>query len=329
MTAHPVIGVIGCGNIGSRHLQALALFDSPASVIVIDPNEESRTVSASRVDQVDGNSDVTFSFHDNMDALPATIDIAVVATGAGPRRAILDDLLDGRTVKNLLLEKFLFQTHRDYDHIGTILKDRNIATTVNTPRRMWPVWSEIKALFTDAGPLTVTVETGKASGMASNAIHYFDLAAFLTGEGASFDLDGSGLTVLEGISRHDGAIEFEGVLTGTSARGDLFIHRARPHADMPHLIVIQSASARAIVDEPGQRAIIMTAGENWTLREMPVPATYQSALTHIAVRQMLDGATCLLPSFEESARLHRQCLSAFLQAMGKERDCPDCLCPVT
>ena len=48
----PQIILIGAGNIGSRHLQALALLDRPAQVYVVEPSEEARVLSKSRFESV-------------------------------------------------------------------------------------------------------------------------------------------------------------------------------------------------------------------------------------------------------------------------------------
>ena len=46
------IAVIGAGEVGSRHLQALALLKRPVKIFVVDPSNESLRIAKERFQQV-------------------------------------------------------------------------------------------------------------------------------------------------------------------------------------------------------------------------------------------------------------------------------------
>src|SRR5688500_4752859 len=107
------IALIGAGQLGSRHLQALALLGRPARVTVVDPVESSLAAAKERFEQV-AKGDVEAVFTRSFANLPKHVDGAVVATGADRRRKAIEDLLQQSTVGVALLEKVLFQRVEDY-----------------------------------------------------------------------------------------------------------------------------------------------------------------------------------------------------------------------
>lgn len=329
MSDIPTIAVAGCGNIGSRHLQGLARMTQAAHVHGYDPSAESRALAAARVAEMQPGPHLSFTFHDTLAALPEKIGLAIVATGAKPRRALIEALVAEKQVSALLLEKFLFQSHDDHVAVEALLASRGIAAFVNTPRRSWASYQALKSDLASAGPLTIAVEFGRANGLATNAIHFIDLAAFLTGEAGGFDLDGRRLTPLRDASRHAGAVEFSGMMTGASQRGDFLAIRGRPESTNPHTVTIIAEDRRLLVVEASQQLLTSRASAPLAVEASPFPILYQSALTGGIATDILAGRAPALPSLAESARLHRQCLSAFLEALGEPRDAPGRVVPVT
>ena len=47
------IAIIGGGNIGSRHLQAVARIDKPLNIFVVDPSVSSRDLAVERFHEID------------------------------------------------------------------------------------------------------------------------------------------------------------------------------------------------------------------------------------------------------------------------------------
>lgn len=316
--SEPVVAVIGCGNIGSRHLQGLARLDRPARIVGCDPLADSRQLSATRFAQMNPGPHLDVSFCESLEDLPDRIDLAIVATSTPPRRAITEALVARRDVKALILEKFLFQSHADHIAVGDLLADRRIPTWVNTPRRAWPVYRQLAADLAGTGGVSIAVEFGRANGLGTNAIHMIDLAAFLTGQSGGFDLDGRRLTPVEGVSRHAGLLDFGGVLTGVSADGHLVSIRGRPGSTEPHVVTILAEDRRLVINEVQQKAYVATAASAWAPVEQPFPIVNQSSLTGEFAAAIFDRGEAPLPGFAESARLHRQCLAAFLQATGRD-----------
>lgn len=329
--AGPVVVVVGCGNIGSRHLQALAAMKEPTLVYGLEPNLETQALARSRFHEVspEGVGRHELRLTADWEDLPAQADVAVVATGAGPRRVLAEKLLERVRLKGLLLEKFMFQRHVDYETFGALLEGGGTPAFVNTPRRVWPGYRWLKPLLEGRGPLSIHVQTGARNGLASNAIHFLDLAAFLADAPEGFALSGAQLQPVSGASRHAGLAEFTGVLSGFSARGDHFSHRSRLDTVERHVVWIEARDLRLVIDELEGVVRISSAEEGWAWSQKPFQLAQQSRLTNLFAEAVVSGDAVGLTPYAESARLHRQCLSAFLSAMGENPQDHEALCPIT
>lgn len=326
MSGPTVVAVVGCGNIGSRHLQGLARLAGPAEIHMVEPSTQALALAQARFAEMDPAPTTRLIAASGPEALPEMIDLMVVATSAAVRLPAMQAALAGRRVRRLVLEKFLFQRMRDYDTAAALIAEAGSECFVNTPRRMWPAYGALRDRLAGRGPVTVAVETSRRNGMASNAIHFLDLAAFLTGDPDGFALDASGLTPQQEAARRGAAIEFGGVLTGRSAAGHALIHRSRLDDDAPHSVAVFARGLRMVIDEIAGVATIWSEDAGWRPESVAVEAVRQSALTHLLTPAAGRPA---LPGFTESARLHRQCLAAFLKAAGRDPDDPDALCPIT
>lgn len=321
------VAVVGCGNIGSRHLQALARLERPATIFAVDPSDDARALAAARFAEIGSRPDVAMVALTTPRDLPGRLDMAVIATSARPRLAVLAAVLEGRRVARLVLEKFLFQRHADYDAAAALIAAAQAEAVVNTPRRLWPDYAALRERLRGRGPLDFMVETTRRNGMASNAIHFLDLAAFLTGSEDGFALGGAGLRVAADAARRGAEIEFEGALRGMSPGGDSFTHRSRLDDDAPHALAIFGRGVRALIDETAGRMAISAAETGWRTEAAPLTPVFQSMLTHRLLELAPDAPG--LPGYAASARLHRQCLAAFLEAMGEDPQSPDAVCPIT
>ena len=99
------IAIIGGGNIGSRHLQAVARIDKQLNIFVVDPSVSSRDLAGERFREIASSSIHDLEMLEKIDQLPQIIEIAIVATNSAIRRQIVEELLENSTVSYLILEK--------------------------------------------------------------------------------------------------------------------------------------------------------------------------------------------------------------------------------
>lgn len=99
------IAVFGCGNIGSRALQAVAKLERPATIYAIDPMPDALVRAQARVAELGEAARARIEFAESPAALPETIDLALVSTCADTRRATVEALLERAHVRNLVLDR--------------------------------------------------------------------------------------------------------------------------------------------------------------------------------------------------------------------------------
>lgn len=136
------VAIIGAGQLGSRHLQGLLKSKSEQVIYVLDPSESSLKISRNRAQEIKNNHNLLFITDWNK--LPNYLDLVIVSTGANVRSKVVSKLLTDFKVKNLILEKVLFQDLKSYSEINNLINKTKTPTWVNHPRRMFNHYQEIK-----------------------------------------------------------------------------------------------------------------------------------------------------------------------------------------
>lgn len=322
------IAVIGCGQLGSRHLQALMKSEYAASIEVMDPSPDSLNTARERAGQIPQNPNIQeVKYYSSLEALSEQIDLAVIATNSNIRAEIVKELLQRKKVSNMIIEKVLFQKIREYGEIARLLKAKKVSAWVNCPRRLYPFYQNLRDILSKEGPLSYCLQGGEW-GLACNAIHFIDHVAFFNGcHDVRFDTSGLDPKILE--SRRKGFIELTGTIHGAFADGSRIILHAHSGSAAPHIIGIVGKNVQVMVDESKQKAHIARAEKNWTWEEEPFRVLYQSEMTHLAARDILEKGKCGLTTYENSQKLHVSFIAALLKFISKVKGEKTSVCPVT
>src|ERR1051326_5817460 len=119
------IAIIGAGQLGSRHLQAMAHLQIAVELFAVDPSEISLQTAQARWNEVGGLTKGV-KFLDRIEQLPTAIDLAIIATGSAMRRLVIDQLTDYCAVRYMILEKFLFQQEKDFTEVSELLNRKKV-----------------------------------------------------------------------------------------------------------------------------------------------------------------------------------------------------------
>lgn len=319
------IAIVGAGQLGSRHLQALALMDGDAHIQVVDPNPNSLEVARQRFEEVKRESrPIRVDYFSEIDELMDSLDVVIVATNSDSRRAVIEKLLAYKTVRYLILEKVLFQREEDYGCIRELLKSKGVKTWVNCPRRIWPIYKQLKLKFKDAKCVDFSV-TGSNIGIGCNGIHFLDILAYLTDE-VDFKLFSDQLDNEVIQTKRPGFIDFTGTLYGVSPHHTRFSITHYLNGSVPAVVQINSDRIRCLIDETNGIAKISEKINDWKWEQVSFEVPYQSHLTHLVVQQILDNGSCALTDFDDSCRLHLSLLKPLLEKYSLEGGT---LCPIT
>ncbi|SCZ27876.1 MULTISPECIES: Gfo/Idh/MocA family oxidoreductase [unclassified Pseudomonas] len=322
--------LVGAGQLGTRHLQALVGHaPGPITIQVVDPFETSLMMARERAEAVK-NSDgyVELSYLSKLEHILPTIDFSVIATNANCRLDVIEQVLAKSLVRYLVLEKVLFQSADQLDQAVDLIERVGTVAYVNCPRRMFPIYRELREHLKDAKQVVLSVE-GDDWGLACNAIHFIDLWAFLTGC-TDYEVDVSALdsTILD--SKREGYKEVTGVVRGHAA-GHAFhlVSRAMDTADKEPLRV-RVETEQLVIDifeSKGICRIVDLARHSEQEQSFSIP--YQSQLTHLVADSLLQHGQCELTPFKESVALHKPLLKALLAFFNEYDDVVRDHCPIT
>lgn len=292
--------IVGAGQLGSRHLQALRNTKHNLDITVSDPSLDSLKVARERYESLPEVGKHQIQYVEN---LPGTgsWDLAIVASNAAPRRMILEKMTQQLQVKNYIVEKILFTKLADYDWAEqashTVLKN----AWVNCCMRQMPIYQEIKKDLKDQN-FNFAV-TGSNYGLVTNAIHYLDYAAWLAGT-TDYTLETNLLDPQAIASKRKGYLELNGSLRARFKSGAVAQVSCFADGSLPITVEVHSKTQRYIVLEAERKALFWNAEKNWAREEKEAIIPYQSQLTMEIVNSFHDGKTCSLPTLQESIKIH-------------------------
>jgi len=306
------IAIIGAGQLGSRHLQALSLIDRAAAVDVVDPNPSSLETAKKRFLEVSKGTKIReVHYYSSLNDISDTIDVAIVASNSNVRRKIIEDLLAAKNVRALILEKFLFQREEDFSAVQALLTKKNVSAWVNCARRMWPLYQNVKRELQGEKPVEFTA-TGTSWALGSNALHMIDLFSFLSNS-TEYQISFSDLDKKILQSKRSGYIEFTGRLSGEFSNHMRFSIASYNGSGIDLVIHLRSEETEFIIKESEGKILIGKGNEGWKWKEEQFTILFQSQLTHLAVENIIDTGSCELTPYEESQKLHLPLLRAFIQ----------------
>ncbi len=320
------IVIIGSGKLGSRHLQSLANLNKDCTIHVIDPSEESLKIAVDLFNSSDPSNCLKIKTYSKIQDLPSIkVDVAIIATNSIIRCSVIETLTNNNQVVFLVLEKFLFPKLDDYQKVENIINSKNIKTWVNCPRRMYPIYKEIKDKISGT---CIFSFSGSNWGIGCNGIHLLDLVAYLTNQ-TEFVIDNSLIDKEVIKSKRDGYIEFTGTLKGfTSDFKNTFTFNSYVEEGIPFTISFQNKHLHYIINEPLKKIIIVNTID-FSIEEKDITIPFQTNLTIQVVEQLFENGNCELTTYSESQQLHKLLLKEFLDIVNHNNEIKTDICPVT
>lgn len=310
--------LIGCGNIGFRHLQALgsAVEGGQAlEITVVEPNRAAHERIADHLATLGAAASTTLL--SDLPPGPGQYDLAIFATNSAARRAAFDAADRRFSLKSVVFEKVLFPTLGDLGAVAVALRENRIEGYVNCGRRTAPGYQSLRSELS-ARPVDITVD-GANYGLGSNAIHFLDLAEFLN-SASIVELNTSGLRPGSVPSKRDGYIEVFGTIEARLSNGAT-IRITCDQIGGPNVTLHLSADPDEFdIDETGRRLIHNGAEHDFAMRHV-------SELSGTYV-ELLNTGRCELTPYADSARQHSFFLSGLLRHFGRPAE-PDEVCPVS
>jgi len=296
------ICVLGVGNLGVRHYQALLNIDFGATLYLVDP-DVSIYERLGKPPFSDNVKHMETQIFQSINDLPEYIDLAIIATNSDIRANVTKELISGRIVKNILFEKVLFQSRQEYQEVEILLANYGIRAWVNCPRRLYPYNQEIKKTLVGK-PVNCKVVGWE---IACNSIHFIDFLEWVNGE----FLENVTTKKLERKiieSKRSGFVEFSGEIIFEFGGGSRLCMQSPIGGRNIKNIEISSGEYKYELDEVNN-VCVETFGE--TTSTFKIKPLYQSQLTNIVARQIIFEGKSDLVNYEDSMRQHIKLTDAF------------------
>jgi predicted dehydrogenase len=316
--------LVGAGQIGSRHLQALALAQQHLQITVVDPSQRSLDLAKSRLEEIPDRK-IQVSFINNVPN-GKVFDLAIIATSAMDRFDVFLGLIESNKVSFIIFEKVLFQTIEHIERTELLLKRYRIHAWVNCARRSNSQYRKLQQLLDMSLPISMSVR-GNNYGLACNGIHFLDLFAFLINQP---DIDALEQEFENEYveTKRSGCYEVFGSLTAISGENKLDIHCSKDDDRVTVNVEILTSNRRFIIDEVNQQMTELTLA-NKRVDQTAFTLQPQSRMTHIVVEAILSTGQCTLPTYGESASLHRHYLQVFGEYFNNTSPGEFSACPIS
>ncbi|MHA1979224.1 MAG: hypothetical protein ACW98I_20145, partial [Candidatus Hodarchaeales archaeon] len=267
------IVVVGSGNVGSRHVQAIIkLKDRKITLDIVEPSDFAQNLTKDRIKEIPHNVG---------------------------REAILEKLLDvGHRI--FIIEKVVCQSKTEYKRLITKFREKNANGWVNTARRYFSTYQTLKNLFENEKNLFFSVIAGNR-GLGCNAIHYIDLFSWFAD---SYDLKLNGDFLHDKIyenKRGKDFLEFSGSIVGSSNNGSRFSINFLPFESIPDIVSIVGENHHVLINETYEKIQLLHGTVETPLEYRN---EYVSSITTNIVQDIFDTGTCKLPSLEDSSFAH-------------------------
>lgn len=321
------IAIIGAGQLGSRHLQGLAKISIPAKIEVVDKSLESLSVAKERYEQVvNAKNNQSVSFFENIEDLSPNLDLVIIATNSLHRYEILLNLINKKEVKNIVLEKVVFQENDHFVNSISLLENNNINCWVNCTRRLFPFYQSLNKTINDGELISINVQGGNW-GLACNSIHFLDLFSFLS-QNTNISVNADFLDKKIHQSKRSGYVELTGLLVCEIGRNKMTLFNGEEESNM--IISIKTDSQLMIIDESkGKYSIANKVSDwQWECKEEKI-VNFQSELTNVLAEDILLRGKCNLTTLKDSYEIHKPFLEAICKHINIINKSNIKACPIT
>ena len=319
------IVIVGCGNVGSRHLQAVVKLPYELRIDVVEMSKKSQEIAESRLNEIKYNKNKIKCFwHKNIESLKGKADLVIVSTTSIGKVELISKLLD-IGYSRFVIDKIVAQSDNEYNFLLNKMNQSNAKSWVNTARGYFEAYKKIKKYFENTGPIDMAVNAGN-KGLGCVGIHFINLFSFLCDQ---YDIKLNGDFLYNKLlpnKRGDNLVEFAGTIIGLSPNGSSLTITFSPHSDLGQTINIMSKNKQILIDESNEKIYFLNGD---TQNEIKFKNELQSVLTTKIVYDILEKDDSDLPTLKESSHVHHELFSIFNEHIkklsGKDRE----LCPIT
>lgn len=314
------ICLIGFGNIGRRHFEALLKINFDAKIFLIDPYEH----AFDNIGDYVLKPNINIEYSHGYNSLPNDVDLAIIATSSDVRRKCFEQLIKKCNVKYIIFEKVLFQRVEDYGYVEDELNKRGIKAWVNCARREFESYQELKKKLSGSTINSINIIGGNW-GFGCNGIHMLDLISYLLNDQGliinKFDIANE---IIE--SKRKGFKEFYGRFDGICLDSDTVFSVCCKDSDEDSSMIIDTYDYIYIIFEKNNILLLVDKKNPINTNKGDFIIEFISNTTTKVVNEIYNSGSCELTEFGKSKELHLKFINPVLEffnrVLGETNVCP-------
>ncbi len=298
------VALIGCGKIGSRHLQSLIKLNYKTNIFLVDPKKESINVSLNLIENdLKQNSEISIKSCSEIDEIPDGIDFAIIASDSKPRFEIFKNILERRAPKYLILEKLLFSKEEEFSEALKLNEKKDTKIWVNQWMSAEPSFRDLCGLFKANEKIEVSIN-GDNWGLCCNSVHYLELFDFLC---KKKDLNIQKYEFEKVFfSKRKGYLELNGKIEITSKNGSKLLLNSNDAGKLEgeEIVILMKTSnkkAKCIFKMDSLECDLEINGKKIYKK---YDLFLQSDFTHRIIEEIIEKDSCKLPSLDRAIYHH-------------------------
>lgn len=316
--------LVGCGNIGSRHLQALVKLPFSVDIHVVEQSNKSKNLAKIRLNEIKfDQKNHSIFWYDSIQKISKISDLVIVSTLSEGRVRLIQNLLKKKN-KKFLIEKPVCQSSKEYKNLLQQFRLFKATGWVNTNRRYFESYKKIKQELKNSKFFDIHVFS-TSSGLGTNAIHFIDLFSWITND-SKIKLNGDFLfPKLFPNKRGRRFKEFYGTIIGSGKNGSSLTLNFFPSHTESIFLTISTNTSNYVIDELNQYTFKIGLHP----KKLKFSYEHVSNLTTSVVQDILVKNTSLLPKLSESYLAHVELFRIFNLHVKKQLKRDISLCPIT
>ena len=291
------VAIVGCGGIGSRHVQGAAKVPDVGRIQCVEIDDEKIAMSKERLKEI--SHDKQINFYKKIADLEGNIDICIIATPSAVRKKVLFDVIEQTRVKYFILEKVVFQKEGDFKLAIEAFRSRGIKCWVNCHSRAEQRYRYIKNNIAKDKELKIDALYPPSFNLASSMIHCLDLFCFFR-DNYCIEIDLSGIDKEPYDSKHLNCLEFKGTIVARNELGDRITIKQGDVSAQTY--IIKNGDSQYFSSEDTDSFTVETPSSKDVFSSKFL---WQNSLTNLYIRDIINNDECALPTLEESFEIHK------------------------
>ena len=318
------LAIIGCGEIGQRHLESVLNLDFKMKIFLVDKSaiclEKCKQISLKKKKL---NS---FYFVTSVDEIEEDFDFVIVATNSENRFSVLKELYRSKAPKFIILEKFLFNKLSYFDEAKKLFQLSDTKVWVN--QWMSTDFPDLSNIFSENDGVNISVK-GKNWNFCSNCVHYIEWFHHINNRKKIILFKSSLKNLIienkrKGFFETFGSLEFHGI-----NNNKLFLQcNYEKNDERETLISLSNKSSRAEfqLTVNSLKGFIFRSNQK---KSINFKLRYLSERTSIYIKSILEKNECTLPTYDQSVLHHKLVFQTLKNHFDKSYLKTNDLLPVT